>query len=139
MPLHMVSVSQAFPLRDRSISVGGTIRGVNHSFIQSAAVFVLSARPLPRRPAPSPYFQPSGSWRSVSPSKFLGNALQGSRTCLSVSHLTVIPFSASQLTAHSFLFPLRNNEHLQTDRRPLSSGCYHHPSAKNMEKQVLCR
>ncbi|MED6259530.1 hypothetical protein ATANTOWER_024644 [Ataeniobius toweri] len=104
----MVSVSQAFPLRDRSISVGGTIRGVNHSFIQSAAVFVLSARPLPRRPAPSPYFQPSGSWS--------------------------IP-----ATAHSFLFPLRNNEHLQTDRRPLSSGCYHHPSAKNMEKQVLCR
>ncbi|MEQ2190063.1 hypothetical protein GOODEAATRI_031751, partial [Goodea atripinnis] len=104
MPLHAVSVSQAFPLRDRSISVGGTICGVNHSFIQSAAVFVLSARPLPRRPAPSPYFQPSGSWRSVSPSKFLGNALQGSRTCLSVSHLTVKPFSASQLQPTRFYF-----------------------------------
>lgn len=32
-----------------------------------------------------------------------------------------------------------DHEHLQTDRRPLSSGCNHHPAAQDMEEQVMCR
>lgn len=40
---------------------------------------------------------------------------------------------------HGLYYTFCKNEHLQVDGGSVSSGCYHHPAAENMEKQVLCR
>lgn len=95
------------------------------------------ARPLPRRPAHSPYFHPVWTPHPGLQLDWGGYAFaQDYLKCGAIYSNGKGNICASFL-AVSVLFC--NNEHLQTDRRPLSFGCYHHPATQNMEKQVMCR
>lgn len=97
------------------------------------------SRPLPRRPALSPYFQSCASRSPVchreEEKTVTQDSIKSVQNDLLLEEKGTSAFASSAKSVISFC----DNERLQTDRGPLSSGCYHHPATQNMEKQVVCR
>lgn len=97
--------------------------------VQSKRASVFLPRPLPRRPALSPYSRPV--WTP--------GAHLGSPAAFTGGHRHLRPGTTNRDLCLQPRSLLCKHERVQADGRPVSPGCHHHPAAQDMEEQVLCR